>query len=162
MNILMEYFQAEKTESLFFISIGIVGIAVGITLWFSSSIYKNMLYPLIIIGCIQLIVGSSVYFRTDRQVESLIKLKEVNPTEFKNSESDRMKIVSKNFQYYKALEIFLILLGIILSYYYSKKIGIYSIAIGLILESSLMLVLDLFAEKRASDYLEFLLNFNSL
>lgn len=161
MNILFEYFQAEKTESLFFISIGFVGITAGISLWLSSSVYKNMLFPLIIIGSIQLIVGSSVYTRTDKQVETLIKMKEVNPIEFKNSEIERMKTVNKNFQYYKALEIFLIFLGIALSYFFQNRIGIYSIAIGLILESSLMLVLDLFAEKRAIDYFDFLLSFSS-
>ena len=48
-----------------------------------------MLFPLIIIGSIQLIVGSSVYTRTDKQVETLIKMKEVNPIEFKNSEIEK-------------------------------------------------------------------------
>ncbi|HMV46073.1 MAG TPA: hypothetical protein PKD50_26365, partial [Leptospiraceae bacterium] len=61
---------------------------------------------------------------------------------------------------YKALEIFLIFLGIVLSYLYPARVGIYSIAIGLILESSLMLVLDLFAEKRAIDYLQWIQNLN--
>lgn len=160
-NTFIDYFHAEKTESLFFLIIGILGILVGIWIWRNSANYKNIIYPIFIISLIQIVVGSSVYFRTDKQVEDLLMKQKQNLVEFKNLEIDRMKVVNRNFEYYKAFEIFLIATGIILSYLFPNRIEIYSIAIGLILESSLMLVLDLFAEKRAIDYLEFIQNLNA-
>lgn len=159
-NSILEYFQAEKMESLLFMILGGIGILAAIFVFIYSIQYKNIIYPFIVIGLIQIIVGGSVIFRTDKQVESLLIQLNQNKIEFKKSETSRMQIVIKNFEYYKALEIFLIFLGIVLSYLYPARVGIYSIAIGLILESSLMLVLDLFAEKRAIDYIQWIQNLN--
>ncbi|MEK7251171.1 MAG: hypothetical protein AAB209_12195, partial [Bacteroidota bacterium] len=46
----------------------------------------------------------------------------------------------------------LLVIGIFMSYYFAENITLYAVAIGLIVQSSLMLVADLFAERRAMQY----------
>jgi hypothetical protein len=146
------YFTAEKQESLFFISIGIIAFIVALYLFKTDSPYKGMMYPLILIAIIQLVVGGSVFFRTDNQVAALKTQLHDNPQAYKSEESSRMGTVMKNFRIYKGIEIFLLILGIILTFLFRDKNLWYSIGIGLIIQSSLMLMLDLFAEKRAHEY----------
>lgn len=149
---LIRYFIAEKQESIFFITIGIIAFIVSFYLFKTDSSYKGMMYPLILIAVIQLIVGGTVFFRTDNQLVALQNQLHNDPTAFKSAEVSRMAPVIKNFKLYKGVEITLLISGIILTFVFMGKNLWYSIGIGLIIQSSLMLVLDLFAEKRAHEY----------
>lgn len=149
---LISYFIAEKQESIFFITIGITAFIVSFYLFKTDSSYKGMMYPLILIAIIQLIVGGTVFFRTDNQLVALQNQLHNDPTAFKSAEVSRMAPVIKNFKLYKGIEITLLFSGIILTFVFMGKNFWYSIGIGLIIQSSLMLVLDLFAEKRAHEY----------
>jgi hypothetical protein len=151
---LIRYFMAEKQESVFFITIGIIAIIVSLYLFKTDSSYKGMMYPLILVAIIQLVVGSTVYFRTDNQVAVLKSQLHDDPQAYKLAELSRMGTVINNFKMYKGIEIGLLVLGIALTFIFRDKDLWYFIGIGLIIQSSLMLVLDLFAEKRASDYLK--------
>jgi hypothetical protein len=66
-----------------------------------------------------------------------------------------METVMKNFRVYKRIEIILLAIGIVLTFALRKNNLWNLVGIGLIIQSSLMLILDLFAEKRAHDYLNF-------
>ncbi len=111
-----------------------------------------MVSPLIAIGIIQLIVGGSVYLRTDNQVKTLSAQMHAAPEQFQKGELARMKTVNDNFTIYKVIEIVLLAGGIVLSFAFANTMTWYSVAIGLIAQSSIMLVFDLFAEKRAHEY----------
>jgi hypothetical protein len=152
------YFAAEKQESLFFITIGIIAFIVSFYLFKTGSPYKGIMYPLILIAIIQLAVGGTVFFRTDNQLAALNILLQDDPQAYKSAELSRMGTVIKSFRVYKGVEIILLFLGIILTFLFREKDVWYFIGIGLIIQSSLMLVLDLFAEKRAHDYLRFVEN----
>jgi hypothetical protein len=147
---LLSYFSAEKQESLLYILMGAASFIVSFFLWKTD--YKTMAYPLIAIGIIQLIVGGSVFSRTDSQVKALTTQLQAAPEQFQSEELARMKIVMSNFKVYKLIEVMLLTVGIILSYACRQTMTWYSIAIGLIAQSAIMLVFDLFAEKRAYEY----------
>lgn len=147
---LLSYFSAEKQESLLFILIGAASFIVSFLLWKTD--YKTMVYPLIAIGIIQLIVGGGVYSRTDSQVKALTTQLQAAPEQFQSEELARMKTVMSNFRVYKLIEVMLLTVGIILSYACRQTMTWYAIAIGLIAQSAIMLVFDLFAEKRAYEY----------
>ena len=151
---LIRYFMAEKQESVFFITIGIIAIIVSLYLFKTDSTYKGMMYPLILVAIIQLVVGGTVYFRTDNQVAVLKSQLHDDPQAYKSAELSRIGTVINNFKMYKGIEIGLLVLGIALTFLFRDKDLWYFIGIGLIIQSSLMLVLDLFAEKRAYDYLK--------
>jgi hypothetical protein len=156
MDFIKTYFSAEKSESLLFIAMGIVAIAFSaFAIWkWNESFYKGIAIPLIAIGLIQIVVGGTVYFRTDKQVSDLEKLFQTNPSEFKNQEIPRMEIVMKNFNLYKKIEIAFILIGLLLIVFAPAREFWLGIGVGMLLQGAVMLSLDIFAERRGITYIE--------
>jgi hypothetical protein len=121
-NNLSNYFAAEKQESVIFISVGILAIAVSIWLWINGHRLKSMAYPLVIIGLMQMVVGSTIFFRTDSQVSALSTQLQQNPTAMRVEESARMETVMKNFSIYKAIEMMLLITGVGIIIFRNRKI----------------------------------------
>ena len=152
-NNLGSYFAAEKQESVIFISVGILAIAVSIWLWINGHRLKSMAYPLVIIGLMQMAVGSTIFFRTDSQVSALSTQLQQNPIAVRVEESARMEAVMKNFSIYKAIEMILLITGVGIIIFLQQKDVAAGIGIGLILQSAITLTLDIFAEARSADYM---------
>jgi len=152
-NNLSNYFAAEKQESVIFISVGILAIAVSIWLWINGHRLKSMAYPLVIIGLMQMVVGSTIFFRTDSQVSALSTQLQQNPTAMRVEESARMETVMKNFSIYKAIEMMLLITGVGIIIFLQQKDMAAGIGVGLILQSAITLTLDIFAEARGADYM---------
>jgi hypothetical protein len=150
---MVRYFSAEKSESWLFILVGIAALAVSVWLLRTGSSYRGMAYPLIAVALIQLVVGGSVAFRTEGQVAALTAQLASSPAAFQAAEVPRMEVVMRNFQLYKALEVVLLLTGVALTVFFRRKELVYGVGVGLVIQASLMLVLDLFAEKRGDEYL---------
>ena len=153
-DLMLDYFSAEKSEAALFVVAGVTTIAVSIWLWTSGNAYKGMAIPLTAVALIHLSVGLSVYTRTDGQVAALQQQLQTEPAQFQAAETQRMAVVMKNFGYYKALEVFLFALGLALTFMFRDQMFWYAVGAGLILQSSLTLFLDLFAEKRGDIYIE--------
>ena len=147
------YFAAEKAESWLFILAGVVAVGVAVWLLVTGHSYRGMAYPLIAVGLIQLVVGGTVAFRTDAQVAALTQQLATSPSAFQRAEVPRMEAVMRNFEIYKLVEVGLLLVGVGLAYAFRRKELLYGVGVGLVMQASLMLVLDLFAEKRGDDYL---------
>ncbi|HEX8440344.1 hypothetical protein [Archangium sp.] len=150
---MVRYFAEEKTESWLFILVGVVAVGASVWLLRSGSSYRGMAYPLIAVALIQLVVGGTVAFRTDAQVAALVQQLASSPAAFQSAEVPRMEAVMRNFELYKVIEVVLLLAGVALTYAFRRKELVYGIGVGLVVQASLMLVLDLFAEKRGDAYL---------
>lgn len=151
---IITYFSAEKRESLLFMLVGIAALAVSIFLWRTASPWRGMGYPLVAIALIQLVVGGAVYFRTDAQVLGLHKQLAAEPAAYRAAELPRMEKVRKSFGVYKTIEIILLVLGLVGFFVFHGRQTLVAIACGLIVQSALMLILDLVAERRADVYIE--------
>lgn len=149
-----DYFGAEKNESLLFIAVGVVACGVAIWLWSQGHRLKTMAFPLVAVALIQVVVGGSVYFRTDSQVAQLQQKLSASPAELKTIETARMEQVMQRFVTYKRIEIALILLGICLMIFLRRSDIAVGIGSGLMIQAAFMLCLDLFAETRGEDYLK--------
>lgn len=147
------YFAAEKQESLLFVAVGILAVAVAVWLWMNGHRLRSMAFPLLAIALIQLTVGGGVYFRTDAQVEALRRQASEAPAAFKTEEIARMETVMRNFTLYKWIEIALLAIGIGLIVFWQRQDVAAGVGAGLVLQSAFMLCLDLFAEARGEDYL---------
>ncbi len=147
------YFAAEKSESAFFIAAGLLAFGASALYFWHDTVYRGIVFPLVGVGLIQLVVGGTVFFRTDSQVKSLSARLETAPAEFRNEELARMETVNQNFRIYKIIEIALLAAGIALALWKRNDL-LYSAGIGLILQAGLMLVFDLFAERRAEIYVQ--------
>jgi len=152
------YFTEEKIESLFFILTG--GIAVLLASFFlliiKYSFFKGMAMPLLVIGLIQLSVGISVYNRSEKDIERVTQMILSEQSKINAEELPRMEKVMKNFTVYKWIEIILIITSAILLiiFYASPQTYWKGLALGLLIQSIMMLSLDVLAEKRGQVYIE--------
>jgi hypothetical protein len=151
-----KYFLAEKSESLFFILLGIVAIGVAVygLVFQKTAFVVGAAIPMVLVGLIQLVVGTSVYFRSDKDIARVSQMMQQERTKIATEELPRMQVVNKNFDVYKTIEIILLITGLLLVAFFYKQVNSFWLGLGITLsiESAIMLVLDFFAERRADIY----------
>ncbi|MBS1492780.1 MAG: hypothetical protein JST55_04700 [Bacteroidetes bacterium] len=154
------YFDAEKFESLFFVAVGIIAVLISIWFWIKlkDSFYSGMAIPLVLLALIQITVGMNVYFRSPKDIVRVESYLTNDKSKITDTEIPRMNTVMKNFVIYRYIEILLLIAGLVLFFMFSQNIFIKGIGAGLAVQSSLMLMLDFFAEKRGAEYLSYLNN----
>lgn len=152
-----KYFTAEKQESLLFVFIGVAGIITAIIFFFflKTSFHKGAAIPFLLMGLLLGVIGYSVYKRSDGDRQRNVYAYDMNPSELKEKELPRMKIVLQNFVIYRYTEIALLLAGIVLYIYFIRDIknGFWrGFGLALAVMALLALVADLIAEKRGKTY----------
>ena len=152
-NTMSSYFVAEKQESVIFMAVGLLAICLSVWLWMNGHRLKSMAYPLVFIALMQMVVGASVYLRTDSQLFTLSAQLQVSPAALKAEESTRMATVLKNFSIYKAVEMLLLIVGVGMIAFLQRQDMAAGIGVGLVLQAAFTLTLDIFAEARGADYL---------
>lgn len=155
---MIAYFKAEKTESFLFILAAFIagGISVWMFLKLKDSFLTGLSIPLLAVAVIQLIVGSTVYFKTDKQVANLANTYSENIQDFINKEKPRMNKVVSSFKIYKWIEAAFVVAGLLMIFFVSEKNIWMGVGLGLLLQGTLMIAFDLFAERRAEVYLNWL------
>lgn len=158
MNVVTQYFNEEKKGSTLFLFIGVLAIAISIFCLTvkKEPFYNGISYAFISIGLVQLIVGLTIFMRSDIdsvRVSHYIEREKIN---IRNFEIPRMEEVMKNFEIYCWVEIALIVVGTLFIFLFDQESLGRGLGIGLAFQSSIMLILDSFAEKRGKEYLSFL------
>ena len=156
MEFIKQYFSAEKSESFLAIIVGALLLSFSIysLVKWGDAFYKGFAVPVVFVALIQIVVGSVVYFRTDKQVKQLTERLKISPAEFAQEESKRMTVVMKNFNTYKWIEVAFVVSGLLLILFFRNKEFVLGIGVGLLLQGSLMLSADIFAERRGHMYLK--------
>jgi hypothetical protein len=160
-----KYFMSEKQESLVFIVVGLIAIAAAIAFYFfiRSSFFKGAAWPLLIVGLIQVVVGFTIYTRSDHDRVRNVYAYDMNPGELKSREIPRMETVNKSFTVYRWIELVLLGLGVILILVNTRNPGgirfWFGFGIALVFQAVIMLAADYFAEKRAISYYKGLVEF---
>ena len=160
MEVIKNYFNAEKAESLLFIGFGIFALVLSIYFFFfiKDSFWKGLAIPLIFFSLIQIVIGTTIFTRSPKdnlKVENIFKYE---PNKIQSEEIPRMEKVMKNFVLYRYFEIAMIFLGIILMYALSNYGFWKGFGLGLFIQCAVLLSLDFFAEKRGHFYIEHLTN----
>ncbi len=161
-SFIYKYFSAEKQESLLFLTIGIIAVTLSVVFFFfiktNPSFFKGAAVPLLVIGIVQIVVGYTIYARSDRQGAEIAYKMGMEPAAFvKTEELPRMETVNKNFVIYRWVEIALVVAGVVLILLFKTNPGKpfwYGVGMTLTIQAVLMLGADYFAEKRAKDYTE--------
>jgi multidrug transporter EmrE-like cation transporter len=161
MEQITKYFNAEKAESLLFILVGIVTVLLSVyfLLKVRQPLYNGIAYSFIAIALIQLTVGSSVYFRSPKDIVRVNNIVQTDKSKIQTEEIPRMKTVMKNFVLYRWIEMALMVIGLLMFLFLEPQTLAKGIGLGLFIQSSFMLLLDYFAENRGKTYLDFLENF---
>jgi hypothetical protein len=149
------YFAAEKAESLLFLLAAAIALAFSaFALWrLRDSLFKGLAIPLLLVGLIQLVVGASIFARTEAQLAELKAQYRVAPSTFKAQELSRMTGVSRSFGVYKGIEIAFVVVGLALAL--TRRAGRFwrGFGLGMLVQGALMLPADLLAEHRAAGYI---------
>jgi hypothetical protein len=158
MENISKYFNAEKAESLLFVAVGLVALALAtyFLIKIKHPYFTGMAYPLVAIALIQLVVGGSVYVRSPKDIERVQTIVKQTPSKIKLEEIPRMEVVMKNFVLYRWIELGLLLTGIALFLLSGPSTLWKGVGIGLSIQAGFMLLLDFFAESRGRVYLDFL------
>ena len=77
MEIIKNYFNAEKAESLLFIGFGIFAIILSVYLFFfvKDSFWKGLAIPLIFFSLVQIVIGTTIFTRSPKdnlKVENIL------------------------------------------------------------------------------------------
>jgi hypothetical protein len=115
---------------------------------------RGMIWPLALLGLFEVIIGVGLWARTDAQVAAPIDQLARAPTDMARAELGRMGPVMRNFKIVKAVEILVLPGGIVLSFTARRSNTAFAVGIGCIAQAALLLVFDLFAERRAERYVE--------
>ncbi len=159
-SFIYRYFTAEKQESLLFLIVGIVAVLLAVVCWFfiksNPNFFKGAAIPLLAIGLIQMVVGYSVYSRTDKQKADIAYNIGMEPVNYvKQTELPRMKTVMKDFVIFRWIEIAFIIAGLVLIFLFRSnpdKSFWYGFGVALAIQAVIMLGADYFAEKRGEVY----------
>jgi hypothetical protein len=155
MNHVTAYFAAESAESLLFMFVG--ALALGVSAYFvvakRGAFFKGMAVPLVLVGLIQIVVGTTVYLRCPHDIARVQAALKNDPAHIQSVEIPRMKAVVRNFDYYRWTEMGLLLVGVALFALCAPLSAWRGVGAGLTLQAGLMLALDYFAEQRAAVYL---------
>lgn len=157
-NDMTNYFVGEKQESVLFILAALMAIGLTVWLWTQGHRLRWMALPLVVVALMQLVVGITIFARTDAQLAALSTQLIGEPAQFKSAETERMQTVMRKFKLYKSVELALLVLGACLIAFFSKWDTATAIGIGLVVQAGFTLALDLFAEKRGEGYLRALVD----
>lgn len=152
-----KYFDAEKSESLLFIIIGITAILLALIFFFylKTNWHKGFAIPFLVVGLMHLTVGLTVYKRCDADRKRNVYAYDMNPGDLKTNEIPRMQKVNANFVIYRFTEIALLLAGAGIFFYfrnYTEKSFWAGLGMALAIEAAISLGADFIAEKRAHQY----------
>jgi hypothetical protein len=153
-----KYFTAEKTESVLFLLIGLAALIIAsyYLIKIKQPFFNGLSYSIIMVALIQLAVGSSVYLRSFKDLQRVDNFLLQEISKIKTVEIPRMEAVMKNFVIYRWVEFFLIIIGLLFYFYFPAYNVWKGVGLGLIIQSSLMLGLDYFAESRGKIYMDYL------
>jgi hypothetical protein len=148
-----EYFQGEKIEALVFIlSIGLLSLVFGIWLLTEGGDFSKVVaIPFLFLALISITVGSVVGFRTPNQLKKLESGLVHNKVATINSEIQRMEKVNGAWPKYLAIWMTFGIIGLALRIL-TKNDFTQGLGIALVFFSGVTLLIDGFAERRATKY----------
>lgn len=148
------YFAREKRGAAVFVAVGTAALAAATLVWGTGTPHRGMAVPLGVIGLLQLVVGASVFLRTDGRVVALRGRLAADAPAGRGAERDRMRRVVASFRVYRAIEIAMLTAGLTLLFLFPRRHPLWAAGLGCLLQGSVTLVLDRLAERRAEAYLE--------
>lgn len=156
LEIVDTYFGWEKTTSVGFLVLGVLGVGLGLLFWWyhKSSLLQGAIAPLLVLGLVSGIVGSTIFLRTDIQVASLKQTYEQEPEQFFAEELVRMHKVNRNWKIYKIIEMVLILASVTTLFLTFRRDFWAGSAMAALLMASALMVLDVISERNGRWYAE--------
>lgn len=159
MDTINTYFNAERAESLLFIAVGAIALAVAAwcLLVLRKPFFNGMAITLSVVAALQLIVGFTVYQRSPQDAARVQQMVQSAPERIQSEEVPRMAVVMRNFKIYLGVEIALLILSLVVICVASPSGLLQGASMGLAVQAVFTAVLDLVATRRGDAYMNWLL-----
>lgn len=148
------YFGGERAESLVFLITGAIAAAISALLWTTHGYDAGVARGIAPFAVIEIAVGLVTFARTASQAALATKLLSDDPRRYFEMETTRLRRVIIGFRVYRAIELGLLIVGIVIVLLWKKWTFSYGFGTGLVIQAAILLVLDLLGMRRAEDYLE--------
>jgi len=155
MSALATYFQGERTAGWFLLALGVCGLGFGLWLHRGGGALRAMLWPMALVGALQIAVGLGLALKTPSQVATLEASLAADPVAARSHERARMEAVMARFRTILWVELAVILVGLALTLQHDRP-SWQSLGAGLVVQGGVMLAFDLFAQQRGVPYLAWL------
>jgi hypothetical protein len=156
LEILRHYLAEELKQSWAFLAAAVGAIAAGSWLWRTHSAFRHALWPLVLVAGIQLAAGSITLLRSPQLSSQWESRLAADAGSFKASELLRLTGLLDAFRFYKLAEIAALLTAIGLALFLPHNDTARGWALGLLLQSAVLLAATLVAEQRTEAYLDVL------
>lgn len=148
---LHHYFAGERSAGVLLAALGVAALAFAWWLRADGGPFRAMLYPLAVVGLLQLAVGVGLAVKTGPQVATLERAFADDGAAARAAERARMDGVQRNFVVIEVVEAVLVLAGLALAML-GRRDALVAVGMGLAIHGAVMLAFDLFAEKRGAAY----------
>ena len=149
------YFNLEQEHAVYFMGVGAIAMAgsIGMALFYKKQILWGLMIGISSLSLIELVVGSTVYFRSPDDIERVMSYVDENEASLKESEMVRMEEVMSSFALLKKIEVAVIVLGLLSLLLIKRRKLVSGIGIGISFQALIMLFMDIQAEERAAKYI---------
>ena len=151
---LVTYFQGEKHAGLFLAVAALLGLVAAALFWQPRFSLRPLALTLAVFALIELAIGVGLYLKSGPQVDGLVVQLGKDAAGFFAAEGARMARVQRNFVAIEYIEVALIAITALVALTQKGRFGLAAVALGVLLNASLLLAFDLVAERRGAIYLE--------
>lgn len=150
---LTTYFDGEKNAGLVLAALGVIALASAAMMFPERLGLRALGATLAVFALLELAIGLGLYFKTGPQVERLNAQLTADPKAFVEAEKPRMEAVQRNFRVLELTWLGLIALTAPTAFFFKEHTTVSGIALGVLLNVSVVLTFDIIAERRGSVYL---------
>jgi len=150
------YGSEELKQGWVFLCIGLSAALAGAWLWRSQSAFRHALWPLLLLAAAQMAMGGMTLLRQPAAGRRAAAALASNPPAFKAGETRRLTKLLDKLRFHKLAWIAGVLAALGLALFLSHNAAARGWALGLLLQSTLMLAANLVAEQRSEAYLDLL------
>ena len=146
------YFNGEKYAGLVLAGAAVAAIVIAIVMFRAAGEFRSFAITLGVLALAEIALGAGLYLRTGPQVAHLEEQLRSSAPSFHAAESARMARVQRNFVVIEYVELCLIVATAIAAVWLKSKAGASGVALGLLINASILLAFDVFAERRGAQY----------
>lgn len=152
-QVVQAYFAGEKAEAFWILLAGLAALAGALVLWFwaREPFARGLALALVLVAVLGIGVGGTVYFRSDAQARQLVELRATSAERFAGEEGPRIAQVLRSFGWYRYGYFAATIIALMLVFGSGRPFP-QGIAVGLLLLAALGFTIDFYAEHRAVDY----------
>lgn len=152
-DVIRTYFAGEKSEAALILLAGVAAFAAALWLWFwiREPFARGLAATLLLVAALGLVVGGTVYSRSDGQAQQLVELRRADPARFDAEEGPRVQQVVRSFRLYRIAYAVAVILALVFVFMLGGAL-FHGLAVGLLILAALGFTIDFYAEARAVEY----------